>query len=448
MKHFLLFATFISVIATAQVRFQPLSLDDAVNQAALTGKLVFAQFTSSNCDRCNQLAELAFEKPELADLVNKRCIAIKIDQQSAYRHKFIEEFNPDQVIGTYFISGGGELIHRFAGTASTPAPYIQQVNTAFNKLTEGVVTFRELNDEWDNNPGNIAAMEKNLNKRLSVGLPTDSLLEVYLHRLPVDSFQSKRVIKFVINLAPSIFSPTYRTIHKDDLLFREAWFEMPLAQRSNINRRITSKSLRRAVQLKSEPMAFNVSSFCRGTFTDKSSLAAREASNRQLLYFYRGIKDTTKYLPFAAAHYDRFFMNLTPVEMKEQDSISRQNFLTVLKSRNLPDSVIDRLMVAASKNRLISFAGELNNGAWLIYTSSNDTAYLNKALSWIEKALEFAQFAALMDTYAKLLYKTGNKTDAVKWETKAIEASVNNKYDRAGFEAVLSRMKKGEFKID
>src|ERR1044071_3191899 len=228
MKHLLLFITFlISAALQAQVKFEPLSLDDAVNQAASTGKILFVQFTSAICDRCDDLAELAFEKPELANVVNKRCITLKIGPNSAYRQKFINEFNPDQVTGTYFISGDGELIHRFAGTTSNPEMYIRQVNTAYNKLTEGLVTFRELNEEWNNNPDNIAAMEKNLSKRLSVGLPTDSLLEVYIQRLPEDSLQSKRVIRFIANLAPSYFSPAYRAMYKNSLLFRESWSEMP-----------------------------------------------------------------------------------------------------------------------------------------------------------------------------------------------------------------------------
>jgi hypothetical protein len=49
-----------------------------------------------------------------------------------------------------------------------------------------------------------------------------------------------------------------------------------------------------------------------------------------------------------------------------------------------------------------------------------------------------------IDTYANLLHKSGNTTDAIKWQKKAIAILKQDGEDTADFEETLAKMEKGE----
>ena len=61
--------------------------------------------------------------------------------------------------------------------------------------------------------------------------------------------------------------------------------------------------------------------------------------------------------------------------------------------------------------------------------------------------LEFYQTPQNLDTYARLLYKTGKKDSAVYFQQKAVDLQVKNKFPARDYETVLKKMQKGEEKL-
>jgi tetratricopeptide (TPR) repeat protein len=94
------------------------------------------------------------------------------------------------------------------------------------------------------------------------------------------------------------------------------------------------------------------------------------------------------------------------------------------------------------------FGRDLNAGARLLYNSTSDENLLDKALSWAKRANEVYETSNVMDTYARLLYKRGEKSKAIELEEKAIAFSRTKKISYKRFEAALLRMKAGETNID
>ena len=89
--------------------------------------------------------------------------------------------------------------------------------------------------------------------------------------------------------------------------------------------------------------------------------------------------------------------------------------------------------------------GILNGIAWDVFQYSSDKNELNMALGWAKRAIEFnnpipSYYAAYTDTYANLLYKLGNKNEAIAWESKALHLSPKT----PAFSINLEKMKKGE----
>lgn len=84
-----------------------------------------------------------------------------------------------------------------------------------------------------------------------------------------------------------------------------------------------------------------------------------------------------------------------------------------------------------------------NNFSWSIFEHINEPKVLSFACDVVMKYViengdQYDYYA--YDTYANLLYKTGNKEQAIEWEEKALKLSSAN----SGIVETLEKMKKGE----
>ena len=138
MKYIFSIALFLSCLCShSQVKFEKIGLNEALEKALASGKIVFAQFESQNCEECNEVANRGFDDPELGKIVAQRCVAIKIDVQSNDRAEFTRRFPAVATMGTYFILGSGELLHRYTRTTSRASAYVTEIEVAFTKCRKG-----------------------------------------------------------------------------------------------------------------------------------------------------------------------------------------------------------------------------------------------------------------------------------------------------------------------
>jgi tetratricopeptide (TPR) repeat protein len=432
----------------AQVKFEKISLDAAIKKAALTGKLVFAQFESSTCSECNEVADIAFGSDELNDILSKKSIPIQIDIIHENREYFISKYNPRNTYGTFFITGDGELVHSFLATSSRHKEYLTQLEKAYSKITEGKTTLAELDKEWNNNPSNVTAMEANLKRRMSLGLSTDSLLEVYISRLPPDSFKSVRTLLFIASREPSLFSKAYSILRKDRELFNTAWYRMSVQQRSAFYNKVAHKSLTNAINEVNLGKANYVANFHAGILTDRNSTSAKKIHDKKMLDYFIGVKDTGSYLKKAVAYYETYYMNETDEQIRKADSLARNRAMQKSSGEAVKTNT-DGNKITMRKSFTYApvtqfFTRDLNSGAWLLYTSTTDKHLLEKAISWAKRAIQVYESPEAMDTYARLLYKTGDTSKATEWQEKAIHIFKARKRNTHHYEEVLSKMKEGK----
>lgn len=87
---------------------------------------------------------------------------------------------------------------------------------------------------------------------------------------------------------------------------------------------------------------------------------------------------------------------------------------------------------------------DLNNAAFEVFKYSDKKEELEKALSWVERAMTYTKMdingqAGQADTRANLLYKMGKKSEAIAMEEKAVALTSGNKQ----FADILEKMKSG-----
>lgn len=85
---------------------------------------------------------------------------------------------------------------------------------------------------------------------------------------------------------------------------------------------------------------------------------------------------------------------------------------------------------------------ELNNFAWAVFEHCKDMTCVKEALEWSRRSFKDKEDPMFIDTYANILYKMGNKEEAIKWEEKAL--ALAGEGDRKTFSATLEKMRKGE----
>jgi hypothetical protein len=130
------------------------------------------------------------------------------------------------------------------------------------------------------------------------------------------------------------------------------------------------------------------------------------------------------------------------------DSINKEKLIKSIANKNKQG-----LSVAEEKSFILQtlgmkYASALNDGAWTTYTFTKEKNYLSNALRWAKRANEFFETPEIMDTYARILYKTNNKSLAIEWENRAIDLMKRRNFSAPEYEKVLEAMKNGSDKID
>lgn len=108
------------------------------------------------------------------------------------------------------------------------------------------------------------------------------------------------------------------------------------------------------------------------------------------------------------------------------------------------ENATKNLVEAATRYDDRYHSGAYNDWAWALFEKSNRKEELEKAVEWSKKAMnretDQSRIASTMDTHANLLYKLGNKSEALKWQEKAAAASPGDDEIKNNYE----KMKRGE----
>ncbi len=79
--------------AAAQVAFQDASLDEALEQARETDKLVMVFFYSKTCNKSKFLNDTVFSDPARADSINARFVSLRIDADLPETRRYYDGYD-------------------------------------------------------------------------------------------------------------------------------------------------------------------------------------------------------------------------------------------------------------------------------------------------------------------------------------------------------------------
>jgi hypothetical protein len=435
------------ITAGAQVKFRNISVPEALRLAKEEDKIVFVYLASEECTQCNEVATQGFEDAAYGRAVNTNTVPIWVKPGSRSFTDLDSMFHMGPGFGQLFIHNNASLLYRYAGSSSAMFMNMQHLEKALEKKENPDLEFMELQKEYNAGKREFDQLYKLAAKKTAFDMEHDQITDEMVELAPKDSAASVTFIKFVSEQAPLVNSKASRYIRKDYRIFNEAWYLMPLQKRAQINRVLIAKSKAKAIREKNIRYAEQVAEYTAATYNDARD--AKRNHDKTLVDYYRGVKDTANYLFASVKYYDSYLMTVSVDSMKKVDA-DRQ-----AKLMNGPSMDRSITQNGAARQEMVSFApatqyytGELNSAAWTIYIMTRDPYYNSKALEWAKRANEFHEQPASLDTYARLLYRTGNKPDAIFIEEKLIEFSRERRMPTREYEEVLAKMKTGGAAID
>lgn len=436
-----------SVAVVAQVTFQPFSFDQALTEAKKKGKFVMVQLDSRECDHCNEVATKGFSDKRIDQKIFEDYISIRPLVETEDWLRLTQEYDAPAGLITLFFSPNGILLHRHNGSTSRGQPYADAAALALANQEE-ITNVESLTQAFSQDRNNLNLLYTLLQKRMALRMSTDSLIDYYISILPADSLKSIDQLQFIMGFAPVLGTRADSMIRKDFGLFNKAWHRLSLQNRLRINNSIIYKTRKKAISQRNELLANRVASFAASTHTNNYQRGQR-ASTENMMEFYKGTNDTSRYLSNAVLYYDTYLMKIPVDSILRIDSLNLKRLLDSAKGDTVKVENGYRVNKTIPYRPVAQFyMQDLNKGAWNFYKMTNDHNYLQKAVAWSERANEFFQSPESIDTYARLLYKAGDKASAIQLQEKAIALKKKRGFNSKELEEVLSKMKQTLPKID
>ncbi|GGD53697.1 hypothetical protein GCM10011514_17300 [Emticicia aquatilis] len=447
-RFFVVLLLLTSQIGFSQVKFENFDDLQALLTAAKTrNKLIFVQTKSDNCNQCNDVARTGLSSTKLREKYAQNFISVEIDSKSKIYGQLLEKTGLRGLPPSTFFDAEGALIYQFAMTTSAEMKYLEVADEAIANAKNPAS--KEFEMKYKNGNRDKAFLKKYIEYKLSVEQEADKLVDEYIDQHTIGDLSTIDNVKFLMSTAPALDSKARKIMYvllpekTVDSLFRA----LPLSERVKINNQIIDKTTRIAVRQKNVVLANRLSSFVAGTY-DSDWEKANFFNQITMLNFFNAIKDTPNYLQRAEPFAEYTLMRYSPDSLLKKEEIARTRSLERSRAEVKKEGRVE-IAYASFYNR---YANELNNIAFNFLTYSNDLEKLAKALKWSKRALEINEELAMdksrkknpymMDTYAQLLFKLGQKEEAIKWQTDVIETAKLWKADTTKFEETLEKMKK------
>ncbi len=385
---FILFFILVSIPVFSQhraIQFTETSWAEIKAKALKEHKPIFMDAYASWCGPCKWLAANVFTNDTVADYFNSTFVNAHFDMEKGEGLELQKLYNVYVYPTLLFMDANGDLIHR--GVGSMPV-------AEFVSLGKRAV-----------DPGNNLA---SYNKRFAAGSRDADFMYSYLDLNRYDDVFCKKVT-----------GDYFSKISIDDLLQRPNW----LIIREFVND-VESREFKYLVK--------NQEVFAGKYGKDTVTQKIKET-------YLAGFKKLIKEKPFNREAYDGLKLKVTNSgysQPQEIIALADISYYKKIKSWDKYAQAAGEYFSFDNKN-----TGLLNDVAWTIFENVEDKGIVAQAIGWAKRAVELSPVAGIMDTYANLLYKSGNKAEAIKVESQAIETAKTAGEPFDELEATLKSMK-------
>jgi hypothetical protein len=254
-----------------------------------------------------------------------------------------------------------------------------------------------------------------------------ALIEKYIDLVSVKDLDNYQEVLFILKAGPNAAGKAYKLAYTNIKIVDSIFKTEPLTVREALNNRIITNTRNEAIKTKNINMAQSVAQFAARSWGNNYQ-EANKANARQMLVYYRGINDTTRYYQQAGYFYDQYYLNITADSARRLQT-QQLDKLRATAQANVPNvagslqgEMQKIVTIQLSPDKGMEVANVLNNAAYDFYVmGTRNTANLIKALVWSRRSIELKPEAGYYDTMAHIMYRLNFYDEAILNQNKAIE---------------------------
>jgi len=376
----------VSFSLSGQIKFDSLTWEEAIQAAKASEKLIFINAFANWCDPCEDMSEFVFSDLEVGNYFNRNFVNIQMNLEQYPRVDFAEKYRIDVYPSFLFINSDDEVVHRGCG-AMDAADFLRMGEAAMDE------------------ENNLASFEKQYEEG-------DRSTDVIMNYFAFVESACLDIDQYVKDY--------FKTLKPKELTAEAAW-----AVLATYNWDIYSKEFRYLLNNQVAFEAFVDPEAIQAKIYDTYLAQYQEVYEAQELHDFgmRSLLHSIENVNFIGADTLKLMMKLHYTEFTEdweEYAVNAIDYVNLTKTED-PE--------------------QLSEMAWKFYLFIEDGSQLEIAANWAKRAVEQLPDPSIIDTYASLQFKLGNKKKAVELGTKALEFARELYENVEHFEYQLERFK-------
>ena len=360
---------------------------ELLKMAKAQNKLVFVDGFTTWCGPCKWMAANMFTNDTIADYYNKTFICAHFDMEKGEGPEIAKTFQVMAYPTLLFINGDGELVHKRVGVAQKVRDYLDMGAVA---LTPGE-SFTACLKQYQAGNRDQKFIMKFCERLKEAYMPFDDPVQQYFATHKESSLTSRGNWDMIYNYLSDINSSVF-----EYLLHHQKEY-MKLYTKDSVNAKIYS-------------------------------------------VFFQAITAGNKNKAASDSNFKELTQKIKNSGFEEAGMVIFDGTLNLHVMRGELDKFLD-LAVSGLDTYYSGDYVKLNKMAFTFSQLTKEKKYLEKAAEWAKKAIVLKNSAENNDTYANLMFKLGNKGEAVKYEQKALDAAIQEKISTKPFETSLKIFK-------
>jgi thioredoxin-related protein len=383
---------------TTGVQFiKGLSWQEILNKAKKEGKFIFLDCYATWCTPCKKMDQDVYSKEAVGHFMNAQFISLRVQMDTSEKDdEYTKKWYADaaalkrkyrvKIFPSYlFFSPDGNIVHKYS-CALSDTDFLKVVKNALipEKQYYSLLNKYKSNIIDKSDMGYLAIVCKKIGENNLANKIAKEYLYNYLNKLAKNNLILKRHFDFV-KIFPYLISS------KDNI------FKVMYKNGSEVDKLVGEKGFAQI--------------YVAGVITN-------EEINPTLLLDKKGIISPkwNQLTTLIQKKYNKWWADKLVLDAQLKWYEQKKDMYQIIKYR-----------VKQIDNYGIDTAGIgwalVNNFVWnYVFEYCNNKDTLNKATKWMELIIQnHPEDCESLDTYANVLYKIGRKTEAIKWEIKAVE---------------------------
>lgn len=378
---FTLFGTGVFSVSAQGIQFTEGTWAELKAKAKAEDKLIFMDAYTTWCGPCKWLAANVFTDDEVGAIMNENFINVKFDMEKGEGLEIAKTYAVRAYPTLLFIDGSGELVHRLCG-AMPVAPFMEEIDQVLQRKDLLI----DLEQAYQQQPDDKEVVARYLVALSKACASSGGKEEAFYASLSAEEMMEPYAFRVMQYFPPAVTSDAFLYLAEN----LEEYTSTFGAEAKDVITNAVMQHLRAALYQEDE----DAYPAARAALREKGIPGTEEAILMMDLTYYQRTENWKAYVETATLYIDGF--------------------------------------AADDPNTL-------NSVAWTIYEEVEDENAVRMGLEWASMAKEIEPSYAILDTYAALLFKSGQIEAGKEAAQIAIDTAKAEGTDFSDTEALIEK---------